>query len=1223
MVHSHSLKRGSLLAVVVAGMAVVATPERGHADSLFVRGDSNQDSAVDISDAVTVLGFLFLGEGNIVPDCEDAADVNDDGALDLSDSVNLLSYLFLGAAAPPSPALACGPDPTPDALGCDSFTPCPDVPAGGVVVTELRLSGEGAHIEVNPLDPVAIELDYSATGEASCAGCSHQLVIGIEQFTLGCVFDEVPPVDATVTGQATLQTILAPINPGTYTIYSRSELQADCSGALALFAESEREPIGTITVLRPHSENGPAVTVTFKNNTQTPVEAFLIDAAGEESFAYELEAEQEVVQPTFAGNFWRFKQNSFVLDRYRVGPEPAQFFGIGLRSRPGGPGANVVFENNGEEAAEIFWLNFDGAEESHGTIEPGVEMPAPLASSQGYVWRFRQNGVVIDTYVVSDEPEQYFALGPKSERFAPPFPATFLNKSGAEVEVFWVDTVGAEHPAGSIGDDEELSVDSRLGHVYRFKHGATTFQTIRVTLRAEPFVVGLKSEPGQLPAAVTFRNNTTEPVEVVLLDAEGREVPILDLPPYTEAARVSLLNAAWRVRELNGAEHEFVVTEEEEFFAVGPRSTGSSNPVSVTIRNGTDGRIEASRIDADGGEEAPQTIFEGGVLGSGLLLGDFYVFRQNGQVIDTYEVADEAEYVVLSRSSLDGAEVQLIVRNDYPLGEIEILWVDELGAEHSRGVLEMSAEQTIDGARAGHVYNFRDPFEGVLVSSYVANAEPTQFFVVGKRTAAQNSIPCELTPDLDCADFPRLFDLQWYELTSPDFVDTLEQALNSPSDQVGLKVGVTVEISLFELTKDSLGITIAAGLKRVKDVEGEKRYELAFDLDAMVKAGFKLTEVAKASAWVSLGNKAVFVISDLRDIPAAFQNLAVAVVVEPLVPAINDMIDFYNDTLDFFDRVALEFEMKGECVDEDWTLALRVWDCLPCQRRKVDAELSRRAFFGNASQNAIARLDDAQMFYDGDASFNGIAYQVKLAAGGGLEASLSPFGDVKVEDLTLSGKLGGQIDAAVRINLENQSDEFVIETVNFTVGGQLNAAGTPYSGVIGAGKIRAQVSTRFDYDGAQYQKVGKSELKFSLDAELKATAVLTRAGVGREIAMVIDLLQFEDEAVAAAFEDAFGAISTDGNFDPLIAALGGIGVRYTVQDRNIFEVGFGVTAPVPGVGSLGISARGTWSDYGPLYETGDLFGGEVIEFLTKTDQFEQLFCMLGSAIGQTLPGCAP
>jgi hypothetical protein len=84
--------------------------------SVFVRGDSNGDGRVDVSDARRTLGYLFLGEA--APACLDAADANDDGIILITDPIFTLNYLFTGGKALPPPNPAEGEDPTEDALGC-------------------------------------------------------------------------------------------------------------------------------------------------------------------------------------------------------------------------------------------------------------------------------------------------------------------------------------------------------------------------------------------------------------------------------------------------------------------------------------------------------------------------------------------------------------------------------------------------------------------------------------------------------------------------------------------------------------------------------------------------------------------------------------------------------------------------------------------------------------------------------------------------------------------------------------------------------------------------------------------------------------------------------------------------------------------------------------------------------------------------------------------------
>jgi len=71
---------------------------------------------VEITDAILVLGRLFLGEAEVP--CLDAADANDDGEVDISDPVAILGYLFTGGTPLPPPQPEPGPDPTGDGLGC-------------------------------------------------------------------------------------------------------------------------------------------------------------------------------------------------------------------------------------------------------------------------------------------------------------------------------------------------------------------------------------------------------------------------------------------------------------------------------------------------------------------------------------------------------------------------------------------------------------------------------------------------------------------------------------------------------------------------------------------------------------------------------------------------------------------------------------------------------------------------------------------------------------------------------------------------------------------------------------------------------------------------------------------------------------------------------------------------------------------------------------------------
>ena len=88
-----------------------------------VSGDANQDGRVDISDAVTLLRYLFAGIPAVLP-CDEGSvrddgnvallDHNGDAGIDLADAVALLVYMFQQGAEPAGGG------------NCRSIPGCPD-----------------------------------------------------------------------------------------------------------------------------------------------------------------------------------------------------------------------------------------------------------------------------------------------------------------------------------------------------------------------------------------------------------------------------------------------------------------------------------------------------------------------------------------------------------------------------------------------------------------------------------------------------------------------------------------------------------------------------------------------------------------------------------------------------------------------------------------------------------------------------------------------------------------------------------------------------------------------------------------------------------------------------------------------------------------------------------------------------------------------------------------
>ncbi len=84
-------------------------------------GDCNQDGAVDLSDVICLLGFLFQNNPATLPCATVPAnpnlmECNGDGVIDLSDAIYKLAYLFQGD------------DPPVQGVNCFSIPGCPQKP---------------------------------------------------------------------------------------------------------------------------------------------------------------------------------------------------------------------------------------------------------------------------------------------------------------------------------------------------------------------------------------------------------------------------------------------------------------------------------------------------------------------------------------------------------------------------------------------------------------------------------------------------------------------------------------------------------------------------------------------------------------------------------------------------------------------------------------------------------------------------------------------------------------------------------------------------------------------------------------------------------------------------------------------------------------------------------------------------------------------------------------
>ena len=93
------------------GLEITVAPQ----GSLFVRGESNRDLSLNITDVVVILRYLFIGEDRLT--CLDPLDVDDSGHIDITDGIVLAEFLFGRGLPPALPFPNPGLDLTEDEMG--------------------------------------------------------------------------------------------------------------------------------------------------------------------------------------------------------------------------------------------------------------------------------------------------------------------------------------------------------------------------------------------------------------------------------------------------------------------------------------------------------------------------------------------------------------------------------------------------------------------------------------------------------------------------------------------------------------------------------------------------------------------------------------------------------------------------------------------------------------------------------------------------------------------------------------------------------------------------------------------------------------------------------------------------------------------------------------------------------------------------------------------------
>jgi hypothetical protein len=88
-----------LSAIDSSGMNIQTNTSWFYTEYEYICGDANGDESVNISDAVYIINYVFIG-GSPTPNPLESAEVNCDGSVNVSDAVYIINYVFIGGNEP-------------------------------------------------------------------------------------------------------------------------------------------------------------------------------------------------------------------------------------------------------------------------------------------------------------------------------------------------------------------------------------------------------------------------------------------------------------------------------------------------------------------------------------------------------------------------------------------------------------------------------------------------------------------------------------------------------------------------------------------------------------------------------------------------------------------------------------------------------------------------------------------------------------------------------------------------------------------------------------------------------------------------------------------------------------------------------------------------------------------------------------------------------------------
>ncbi|KAJ3107088.1 hypothetical protein HDU96_008012 [Phlyctochytrium bullatum] len=333
------------------------------------------------------------------------------------------------------------------------------------------------------------------------------------------------------------------------------------------------------------SDAGPATVLTFVNKTPSTLDIFWIDTDGNSTKYHSVEPNRFAKQPTYANHAWEIVNASTSKSlATHLAQEDPQTLTIRPHAPPiitpsrtvrQGPETFIKLINASFSTVNVYWVDRNGDDICYRTLEP--QSSHTQQTYANHVWNFveQDTGKLIGYHIASPVHQTLVLNGENDfdiHRTATPMKSlgsgedtvlTIVNRTGEDVEMFWVDWDGMETLYETLKNDQTFEQQTFATHAWKFVgvdsgkvigyHRAIE-QKQTLTLKGEDIIevtvtsssapatevessdadvnsaaTPLKSTGSGPETFLTFVNRTGENVEVFWVDWEGKEISYLNL----------------------------------------------------------------------------------------------------------------------------------------------------------------------------------------------------------------------------------------------------------------------------------------------------------------------------------------------------------------------------------------------------------------------------------------------------------------------------------------------------------------------------------------------------------------------------------------------------------------------------------------------------------------------------------------------------------------------